>query len=145
MKKFLGLLYCILALTVLDFPIAGILKYSFHGETDFDFFQEHPFIRLMQKIATIAVLIIIILLISSLLKNIIRVRLLFVNGLFAGLISSSIVLTFVLLVYLLSSFEWKTNTANCISMGMHAFLTGFLFPVLYRWFNKKPLFNGHFY
>jgi len=145
MKKFPGILYCILTLTVLDFPIAGVLKYSLHGETDFDFFQEHPFIRLMQKTATIAVLIIIILLISSLLKNIIRVRSLFVTGLFTGLISSSIVLTFVLLVYLLSSFEWKTNTENCISMGIHAFLIGFLFPILYRWFSKEPLFHEYFY
>src|SRR5690606_32090976 len=114
-------------------------------ETDFGFFQEHPFVSFLLKMIYVTVIISTILLFSKILIRIVQLHFILIVGFITGFISSSTVLTFILLLYLLSSSDWKTDTMGCISMGMHAFLTGFLFPVLYRWFNKKPLFNEHFY
>ena len=138
-------IYCILVLAVLDFPISYTISYIINGETDYRFFREHPAISFLQKIITLTVIIIVLLLFSSLLKKIVRVHSLLLTGFISGLIGSGMALTFIGLVYILSSFEWKTNTMGCISMAAHAFLIGFLFPILYRWFSKEPLFHEYFY
>ena len=144
MKKRLSIAFCIIILTLVDF--AGSYVIGFFREKiirEDTYYQSVVQVNMLYSLIAIIVLTFILLLLSALLSGFVQVRSIAVAGFITGCISGIITLLFGLSV----SWGWKSGAAivHVMPSVLKAFLIGFLFPVLYRWFNKEPLFNEHFY
>ena len=144
MKKRLSIAFCIIILTLVDF--AGSYVIGFFREKiirEDTYYQSVVQVNMLYSLIAIIVLTFILLLLSALLSGFVQVRSIAAAGFITGCISGIITLLFGLSV----SWGWKSGAAivHIMPSVLKAFLTGFLFPLLYRWFNKKPLFNEHFY
>jgi|GEM_PF-1955823 len=144
MKKRISIAFCVIILTLVDFAgsyIIGFFREKMIREDAY--YQSVVQVNMLYSLITIIALTFILLLLSALLSGFIQVRSIAVAGFITGCISGIITLLFGFSV----SWGWKSGAAivHVMPSVLKAFLTGFLFPVLYRWFNKEHLFNEHFY
>jgi len=144
MKKYIALIFCIITLAFIDYSGTYMIRYLNQRVIPESVSAKRSvvYVSYVSSLLATTFLILIILIISFFLRKTIHYRSVAKAGIITGLTGS--IIAFLFLYSFSISWGYKPNI-GVILFCIKAFTIGFLFPVLYRWLNKKPLFNEHFY
>lgn len=135
MNKLFAVLICISLLSIINY-VETIALWNVYTNK----YNWYPFPRYLDTSLEYLVISILVLIFSFLLRNLVHLKSVLYAGIITGI--TAFCISFILIIFVaFGGYDIPKSLFFSFLQGIN----GFLFPLLYRLFNKKPLFNEDFY